>query len=112
MDADLSHDPKVIKKIINLLKAYPFVIGSRYIKSGKCDLKGFRFFISYLGNIFIKFFLKINSHEFTTSYRGFNLIKLKGLDIIKTYYMSNDKTRQSVEESCTEILRDINLEFL
>jgi len=83
MDADLSHDPKVIKKIINLLKAYPFVIGSRYIKGGKCDLKGFRFFISYLGNIFIKFFLKINSHEFTTSYRGFNLIKLKGLDINK-----------------------------
>jgi len=83
MDADLSHDPKIIRKIVYLLKAYPFVIGSRYIKDGKCDLTGSRFFISYLGNIFIKFFLKINSHEFTTSYRGFDLIKLKKLDINK-----------------------------
>jgi dolichol-phosphate mannosyltransferase len=83
MDADLSHDPKIIRKIVYLLKAYPFVIGSRYIKNGKCDLTGSRFFISYLGNIFIKFFLNINSHEFTTSYRGFDLIKLKKLDINK-----------------------------
>ena len=83
MDADLSHDPKIIRKIVYLLKAYPFVIGSRYIKNGKCDLTGSRFFISYLGNVFIKFFLNINSHEFTTSYRGFDLIKLKKLDINK-----------------------------
>ena len=81
MDADLSHDPKVIKKIINLLDVCPFVIGSRYIRGGKCDLKGFRYFLSYLGNIFIKYFLNINSNEFTTSYRGFNLVKLKRLNI-------------------------------
>ena len=81
MDADLSHDPKVIKKIVNLLSVYPFVIGSRYIKGGKCDLKGFRYFMSYLGNIFIKYFLNINSNEFTTSYRGFNLDKLNRLNI-------------------------------
>lgn len=83
MDADLSHNPKVIKKIINLLRTYSFVIGSRYISGGKCDLRGFRYFISYLGNAFIKYFLNINSHEFTTSYRGFNLTKLKRLDVNK-----------------------------
>lgn len=83
MDADLSHDPKVIKKIINLLNFYPFVIGSRYTKGGKCDLKGLRFFISYLGNMFIKKFLNINSNEFTTSYRGFNLNELKKLNFNK-----------------------------
>jgi dolichol-phosphate mannosyltransferase len=83
MDADLSHDPKVIKKIIRLLHAYPFVIGSRYTKGGKCDLKGLRYLISYLGNFFIKYFLNINANEFTTSYRGFNLGKLKGLDLNK-----------------------------
>lgn len=81
MDADLSHEPKVIKKIINLLNFHPFIIGSRYIKGGKSDLTGIRFYISYLGNIFIKYFLNINSNEFTTSYRGFNLTKLKKLDI-------------------------------
>jgi len=83
MDADLSHNPKVIKKMINLLGIYPFVIGSRYIKGGKCDLRGLRYFMSYLGNIFIKCFLNINSNEFTTSYRGFNLDKMKTLNISK-----------------------------
>jgi dolichol-phosphate mannosyltransferase len=83
MDADLSHEPKVIRKIIDLLRIHSFVIGSRYIKGGKCDLKGFRFFISYLGNIFIKKILNISSNEFTTSYRGFNIHRLKKLHLNK-----------------------------
>jgi dolichol-phosphate mannosyltransferase len=83
MDADLSHDATVIKKFIRLLKNNTFVIGSRYIKGGKCDLDGFRFLISFLGNFFIKYFLNINSNEFTTSYRAFNLDKLKNLNIRK-----------------------------
>jgi dolichol-phosphate mannosyltransferase len=81
MDADLSHDPAVIRKFIKLLQFKPFVIGSRYIDGGKCDLEGFRFYISYFGNFFIKFFLNINSNEFTTSYRGFDLKKLSKLNI-------------------------------
>ena len=35
MDADLSHDPKVIPEFIENLNSYPFVIGSRYIDNGK-----------------------------------------------------------------------------
>ena len=37
------------------------------------------------------------------------LSELKGLDIIKTYYISNKTDRVSIDESCTEILRDISL---
>ena len=83
MDADLSHDPMVIKKIVNLLRVFPFVIGSRYINGGKSDLVGFRYLMSYFGNTFIKHLLNINSNEFTTSYRGFDLNKLKRLNISK-----------------------------
>ena len=50
LDADLSHDTKIIPKFINELKTNAFVIGSRYMKGGKCDLKGFRLFLSYFGN--------------------------------------------------------------
>jgi len=32
MDADLSHDPKDVKKLVNHLKNYDLVIGSRYIE--------------------------------------------------------------------------------
>ena len=78
LDADLSHEPEIIPDFINLLKKNDFVIGSRYMTGGSCDMKGFRLFLSVYGNTFIKKFLKINSTEFTTSYRGFNhrLLKL------------------------------------
>lgn len=77
MDADLSHDPKVIPKFIDELKTNAFVLGSRYIKGGKNNMYGFRLLLSYFGNKFIKFALNIDCNEFTSSYRGFNLKKLK-----------------------------------
>ena len=76
MDADLSHEPAAIPQFINELEKNIFVLGSRYIKGGKCNLKGPRLFLSYFGNKFIKFVFNIDSNEFTTSYRGFNLRKL------------------------------------
>ena len=83
MDADLSHNPIEIKKIVRLLDKSEFVIGSRYIKGGKCELPLLRYLISFFGNKFIKFFLGIKCNEFTTSYRGFNLIKLKNFSLKK-----------------------------
>ena len=51
------------------------------MKGGKCDLKGFRLFLSYFGNKFIKFIFNIDCNEFTTSYRGFNLKKLDNFSL-------------------------------
>ena len=56
MDADLSHDPNEVPKMINILDSSSFVIGSRYIKGGKCEMTGFRLFLSIIGNKFIKKF--------------------------------------------------------
>ena len=81
MDADLSHDPKEIGNFIANLNEFPFVIGSRYMRGGKCEMKGIRLFISYFGNKFIKFALKSKCSEFTTSFRGFNLKKLKKFNL-------------------------------
>lgn len=85
MDADLSHDPKEIKKFIYYLNSFPFVIGSRYVLGGKCLMKGRRLLISRYGNQMIKKLLKIDSNEYTNAYRGFNLKKLKNfhLNIVK-----------------------------
>ena len=76
LDADFSHNPKEIPKIIELLNSHAFVIGSRYAKGGKNVQSLSRYLISYIGNKFIKFFLNIKMNEFTTSFRGFNLKKL------------------------------------
>lgn len=85
MDADFSHNPKEIKNILYFLKFYDFVIGSRYTKYGKCNMKFSRFLLSKYGNLLIKFFLRTGVSENTTSYRGFNLKNLikKKIDLCK-----------------------------
>ena len=77
----MSHDPKMIPKFIDELKTNAFVLGSRYIKGGKCGMKGYRLFLSYFGNKFIKFVFEINCNEFTSAYRGFNLKKLENFNL-------------------------------
>ena len=77
MDADRSHDPKVIPKIVKLLDENAFVIGSRYIPGGKNDMTRLRLLLSIVGNKFIKIFLGSAGTEFTSSFRGFNLKILK-----------------------------------
>ena len=102
MDSDLSHDPLIIPNFINELKNKEFVIGSRYMEGGKCGMIGLRLLLSYCANRFIKYIFKINCNEFTTSYRGFNLEKLKSFSLkdinskgysffMETIYLINKK---------------------
>ena len=81
MDADLSHDPEEIPEFLNQLKNSQFVIGSRYVIGGNCDMSGFRLLLSACGNRLIKSLLNIDCNEFTTSYRGFNLTELKNFNL-------------------------------
>ena len=81
MDADLSHDPKEINNFVAYLSEFPFVIGSRYVEGGSCLMSGKRLAMSKFGNKLIRNILQINSNEFTTSYRGFNLSKLKNFHL-------------------------------
>lgn len=81
IDADLSHDPKMIPQFLDALNDKPFIIGSRYMKGATNDMKFFRYTLSYVGNKVIKFVLNIDSDEFTSSFRGFALNKLNNFDI-------------------------------
>lgn len=81
MDADLSHDPKELKNFVINLKKNPFVVGSRYMPGGKCLMLGYRLLMSRMGNLVIKFFSGIDCNEFTTSYRGFDIKKLKNFNL-------------------------------
>ena len=55
LDADLSHDPRMIPLFLKELETNAFVLGSRYIKGGKNNMKKIRFLLSYYGNKLIKF---------------------------------------------------------
>ena len=102
LDADLTHDPKKIPEFIRELESNSFVIGSRYMHGGKTDMKGWRFLLSYFGNKFFKFIFNINCTEYTSSFRGFNLKKLKDFHLkyvtsrgysffMETIYLINSK---------------------
>ena len=84
MDADLSHDPKDITLFLKEIKNKDFVIGSRYMKGGKNNMKISRYLLSYLGNKLIKYLFDINNiDEFTTSYRCIRIEKLKQINMNK-----------------------------
>ena len=46
IDADLSHDPKMIPQFLKALDDKPFVIGSRYMTGATNDMKLFRYTLS------------------------------------------------------------------
>ena len=85
MDADLSHDPSDIPKMIDKLDAADFVIGSRYMPGGSCDYTGYRRFVSVAANGAARFLLGIPLHEFTTSYRAFRVRQLAMVNFAKMH---------------------------
>ncbi len=76
MDADLSHDPADIPRLISKLDGVHFVIGSRYTKGGSCDYTGYRKHLSVIGNFVARALTGIPLHEFTTSFRVFDVTAL------------------------------------
>ena len=77
MDADLSHNPEEIPTFLENVYDNDFVLGSRYMVGGKNKLNLFRFLLSFFGNKLIKYLLSLKCTEFTSSYRAFNLKKMK-----------------------------------
>jgi dolichol-phosphate mannosyltransferase len=80
MDADLSHNPKDIQRLINETPQYDIVIGSRYINGGSIpkDWGIYRKLNSKIGNTLTKFILKIPYKDCTA---GFKIINTKCLPI-------------------------------
>jgi dolichol-phosphate mannosyltransferase len=78
MDADFSHDPKYLPKLIDASKKAELVIGSRYIAGG--DTQGWekwRKLLSTFANFYCRVITRMNINDSTG---GFNLITLRHLD--------------------------------
>ena len=86
MDADFSHSPSVIPKMLDKLNNSDFVIGSRYMKGGKSDYVGYRKWVSLIANKFARLTLGIRIYECTTSFRAFRVSLFNSLNLseIKT----------------------------
>ena len=79
MDADFSHDPSDILKLVDKCGLNKFVIGSRFCKGAKSDYKGIRKIISVCGNYTAKKLLNIKLNEITTYFRVYSVNLLRKL---------------------------------
>lgn len=78
MDADLLHNPKDIKRLVEKINEKTLVIGSRYIKNGKAlQISPRRKIMSFLANEMIKFVLKLPITDNTNGFRCYPATAVK-----------------------------------
>lgn len=84
MDADFSHDPAVIKEMLNKISNYDLILGSRYVKDGSVkDWSFSRKLLSRGGNIYARFVTGTPICDLTTGFQCFRADLLKRYDFDK-----------------------------
>ena len=90
MDADFSHNPDYLSELIDKLKTYDYVIGSRNIPKGRVIGWTFlRKFISKGGSIYSKLILNCSINDLTGGFNGWRkdvLLKIGLNNIISKGY--------------------------
>ncbi len=82
MDADLSHPPESLPRMIELLKTNPVVIGSRYVAGGGANGWDFRrHALSYGANIYARALTGIPAHDLTAGFVGYQAEALRKLNL-------------------------------
>jgi dolichol-phosphate mannosyltransferase len=82
MDADFSHDPQILPTILEKLKEYDVVIGSRYIPGGgTSNWSRFRKMISQAGSLYARTILGLPFRDLTGGFNGWRSATLKGIDL-------------------------------
>jgi dolichol-phosphate mannosyltransferase len=71
LDGDLSHAPEEIPRLLEGLKNYDMVCGSRYMSGGKADMHISRVIISGVFNIIFRGILGIPVKDFTSGFRTY-----------------------------------------
>ena len=83
MDADFSHDPKVLTNLISLVNSdTALVIGSRYVPGGGVtNWPLFRRLLSKWGNLYTAFCLRLKIKDCTSGFRAYSKASLKEIDL-------------------------------
>ncbi|MDO8495069.1 MAG: polyprenol monophosphomannose synthase [bacterium] len=86
MDADFSHDPKVIGSMLEKLKDYEVVNGSRYISGGKIEnWKWHRRLLSNFANFYVRTILRVPLQDMTTGFVCLRKDALQRVDLNTIY---------------------------
>jgi len=82
MDADFSHDPKYLPRMLELLESQDFVIGSRYVPGGGTVNWGLgRRILSRGGSLYARTILGANVRDFTGGFNGWSRQVLQSVDL-------------------------------
>ena len=82
MDADLSHDPADVPRLLDALEGAELVIGSRYVPGGRVENWGrFRTALSSGGNLYARMWMGWPVHDATAGFRAYRTSFLETLDL-------------------------------
>lgn len=82
MDADLSHDPADIGRLLDALERADVAIGSRYVAGGRTvNWSRFRRFVSRAGNIYARLMLRVPAQDATSGFRAYRRTVLESLPL-------------------------------
>ena len=82
MDADLSHDPADVPRLLDALRDADLVIGSRYVPGGGVGNWGaLRRLLSRAGNVYAQILLGFGVKDATSGFRAFKAEALRSLDL-------------------------------
>ncbi len=82
MDADFSHKPSDLPRLLEKLNNNGLVIGSRYVEGGGTVNWGVsRKFISRFGNFYARLILGMNTRDITAGFRCYKVEALKKIDL-------------------------------
>jgi dolichol-phosphate mannosyltransferase len=80
MDTDFNHDPKMIPQMIELLKHYDIVIGSRFVMGGGME-EELRYKFSFLYNLFIRVTIRTQVQDNLSGFFAMRRDKLMALNL-------------------------------
>jgi dolichol-phosphate mannosyltransferase len=81
-DADLSHPPELLPRMIALLKEFRVVIGSRYVPGGGSQNWDFRRrLLSFGANLYARLFTGVPVRDMTAGFVGYQISALHGVPL-------------------------------
>jgi dolichol-phosphate mannosyltransferase len=86
MDADGSHEPSFITKMLKSSRFYDLVIASRYVKRGGSQNNFFLIFLSKLLNICYSAVLNISIKDISNSFRCYDVKIIKNLKLYCNHF--------------------------
>jgi dolichol-phosphate mannosyltransferase len=113
-DADGSHDPADLPRMLTALDGADLVIGSRYVPGGTTvNWPKSRELLSRSANIYVRILLGIGIHDATAGYRAYRARTLRaiGLDEVESqgYCFQIDLTLRTAQEGF--VIREVPITF-